>query len=194
MRGLGSWWTVSSGSIPSVRFRAAPTRNRTCGTNMDWSAMQESDLLEPARDPPDPRLPELFAELHELDAPARAARLEALRGERPELAADVEALLGADAAEDARFASPLWRLTPDAVPDRIGSYRIEREIGRGGMARVFLAVQEEADFRRPVALKLLDRPAGAAEEQRRFRDEVRILASLEHPGIARFLDGGKSPE
>ena len=158
------------------------------------SAMEEPDLQEPARDPPDPRLPALFAELHELDAPARAARLEALRSERPELAAELESLLAADAAEDARFAAPLWRLAPDSIPDRIGSYRIEREIGRGGMARVFLAVQEEAEFRRLVALKLLDRPAGAAEDERRFRDEVRILASLEHPGIARFLDGGRSPE
>ena len=67
-----------------------------------------------------------------------------------------------------------------------------REVGRGGMGRVFLAEQEDESFRRRVALKLLDRPALTERRVRRFRDEVRILASLEHPGIARFLDGGRT--
>ena len=84
---------------------------------------------------------------------------------------------------------------PDrSFPNRVGPFRLLREVGQGGMGRVFLAEQETPDFRRTVAIKLIDRPGASAEAVRRFRDEVRILASLDHPGIVRFLDGGLSPE
>ena len=62
------------------------------------------------------------------------------------------------------------------------------------MGRVFLAVEETADFSRPLALKVIDRPFADGDAIRRFRDELRILSLLEHPGIARFLHGGRSPE
>jgi serine/threonine protein kinase len=79
-------------------------------------------------------------------------------------------------------------------PDRVGPYRLLRELGEGGMGRVFLAEQETPDFRRTVAIKLIDRPGASTQSIARFRDEVRILASLDHPGIVRFLDGGLSSE
>jgi serine/threonine-protein kinase len=62
------------------------------------------------------------------------------------------------------------------------------------MGRVFLAEEVREDFRRSVALKIIDRPGPGPDTVRRFRDEVRILASLEHPGIARFFDGGRTPD
>ena len=150
----------------------------------------------------DPRLPELFAQASELDGEARRAWLEELRGADAALAREVEELLGAAAAGERRFAHPAWEQLPtagedaprDVTPDRIGPYRIRREIGRGGMGRVFLAEQEGAEFRRLVALKVLDRPASAEEASRRFRDEARILAALEHPGIARFYDAGRTAD
>ena len=72
----------------------------------------------------------------------------------------------------------------------IGAYRIVREIGRGGMARVFLAERVAGDFDQRVALKLL-RPGLDAEIDRdRFRAERQILATLNHPNIARLFDGG----
>ena len=150
----------------------------------------------------DPRLPELFAQASELDGEARRAWLEELRGADAALAREVEELLGAAAAGARRFARPAWEQLPtaggdaprDVTPDRVGPYRIRREIGRGGMGRVFLAEQEGGDFRRLVALKVLDRPASAEEASRRFRDEVRILAALEHPGIARFYDAGRTAD
>ncbi len=80
------------------------------------------------------------------------------------------------------------------TPEHIGPYRIERELGSGGMGRVFLAVEETADFSRQLALKVIDRPIADADSIRRFREELRILSLLEHPGIARFLHGGRSPE
>jgi tRNA A-37 threonylcarbamoyl transferase component Bud32 len=82
----------------------------------------------------------------------------------------------------------------DEHPDRLGPYRILRELGRGGMGRVYLAEQEGEGFRRQVALKVIERHADDTEVGRRFREERRILAGLEHPGIARFYDAGRSSE
>ncbi|HEV8629373.1 MAG TPA: protein kinase [Thermoanaerobaculia bacterium] len=150
----------------------------------------------------DPRLPELFARASELEGEARAAWLAELRANDAALAQEVEELLRATPAGERRFAAPAWQnLSPTAhegaaapVPEQVGPYRILREIGRGGMGRVFLAEQQEAEFRRTVALKTLDRPAAAGEGMRRFRDEVRILAGLEHPGIARLYDAGRAED
>ena len=150
----------------------------------------------------DERLPELYQRALELDAPARDELLAGLRRDSPELADELERLLSFPPSVPSPIDGSPWRgdlapeldAAPDAVPARIGRYRIVRELGRGGMGRVFLAEEETEDFRRTVALKLIDRPGPDEEAVRRFRAEVRILASLEHPGIARFLDGGRSPE
>jgi eukaryotic-like serine/threonine-protein kinase len=73
---------------------------------------------------------------------------------------------------------------------RLGPYRIVGEIARGGMAWVFLAERADGLFELHVALKVL-RPSLDDEEMvRRFEAERRVLAGLEHPGIARLLDAG----
>jgi len=74
------------------------------------------------------------------------------------------------------------------LPDRIGDYRLVREIGRGGMGRVYEAVQEGVG--RQVAIKLLPPTLSSVAFRRRFRSEQRILAGLEHAGIARLYDAG----
>jgi eukaryotic-like serine/threonine-protein kinase len=79
-------------------------------------------------------------------------------------------------------------------PGQIGPYRILRELGRGGMGCVYLAEQEGEDFRRRVALKVVEPGGSGAEVGRRFREERRILAGLEHPGIARFYDAGRADD
>ena len=142
------------------------------------------------------RLAELFAEATERDAAGRGRFVLEIAVADPALAAELERLLAA--ADDA---SPLDRSPwsdlgagSAPLPERIGPYRVVRELGRGGMGRVFLAIEETEHFRRHVAVKVLDRSASDAVAVRRFRDEVRILASLEHPGIARFLDGGRAPD
>jgi eukaryotic-like serine/threonine-protein kinase len=73
---------------------------------------------------------------------------------------------------------------------RLGAYRIVREIGRGGMARVFLAERADGQFRQQVALKLLRPGLDTEADRERFRTERQILAGLSHPHIARLLDGG----
>lgn len=73
---------------------------------------------------------------------------------------------------------------------RIGPYLLVREIGHGGMAQVFLAERDDGEFQQRVAVKLLRPGAEGEEPDRRFRIERQILAGLEHPHVARMLDGG----
>ncbi|MDP9100052.1 MAG: FlgO family outer membrane protein [Verrucomicrobiota bacterium] len=80
------------------------------------------------------------------------------------------------------------------IGSRIGAYRIDREIGRGGMGAVYLAERADGEFQKKVAIKLLKRGTDTDEVLRRFRVERQILARLEHPNIARLLDAGTSPE
>ncbi len=76
---------------------------------------------------------------------------------------------------------------------RIGPYRIEHLLARGGMGIVYLAVRED-DFRQRVALKLVQPELRTAEVLERFAEERQILAQLEHPHIARILDGGTTDD
>jgi serine/threonine protein kinase len=67
---------------------------------------------------------------------------------------------------------------------------VVREIGRGGMGAVFLAERDDGHFEQRVAVKLIKRGMDTELVLRRFRAERQILASLQHPNIARLLDGG----
>ena len=73
---------------------------------------------------------------------------------------------------------------------RIGAYRLVREIGRGGMSRVFLAERADGEFEQQVALKLLRPGFDSDIDVMRFRAERQILASLSHPNVARLQDAG----
>ncbi len=73
---------------------------------------------------------------------------------------------------------------------RIGAYRALRVIGRGGMGAVFLAARDDGAFEQRVALKLLHAGEDRDEVVARLVEERRILSRLEHPGIARLIDGG----
>jgi serine/threonine-protein kinase len=80
------------------------------------------------------------------------------------------------------------------VGTRVGPYQIAREIGRGGMGVVFLAERADGQFEQRVALKLIKRGLDTDEILGRFQRERQILAQLEHPSIARLLDGGVSED
>lgn len=79
------------------------------------------------------------------------------------------------------------------VGARLGPYRITSQIGRGGMGVVYDAVRDDGDFERRVAIKVLPTWSGAALTER-FRLERRVLAALDHPGIARLVDSGTTPD
>jgi serine/threonine protein kinase/tetratricopeptide (TPR) repeat protein len=77
---------------------------------------------------------------------------------------------------------------------RLGAYRIEREIGRGGMGAVYEAVRVDKEFNKRAAIKLVKRGMDTDFVLRRFRKERQILAALDHPHIARLLDGGTTDD
>lgn len=77
---------------------------------------------------------------------------------------------------------------------KIGPWRVIREIGRGGMGAVYLAERVDGEYEKQVALKVIKRGTDTDEVIRRFRYERQILARLEHPNIAGLLDGGVTQE
>jgi non-specific serine/threonine protein kinase/serine/threonine-protein kinase len=137
-----------------------------------------------------------------LDQPEaeRAARLAELAADDPAVAAEVASLLDAAAACGDFLSQPATPSTSAAdAPDpgvepglRIGPWRVVREVGYGGMGEVYEAERVEGGFTQRAALKLLRREA--SEQVARFHVERQILARLEHPGIARLLDGGIAPD
>ena len=142
------------------------------------------------------RVKAVLAEVLELEPERRGAWLDATLGDQPELAAEVRSLLAAyregGAVLEPLSAAPRPVTTPDTVEPgtMIGAWRILRELGRGGMGVVYLAARADQAFERRVALKLIHHGAVGPDSERRFLAERRILARLDHPGIARLLDGG----
>jgi Tol biopolymer transport system component/serine/threonine protein kinase len=137
-----------------------------------------------------------------LDLPTgdRMAYLERACGADAALFREVSAILEAGQRSDpvldasaARLGAPLLPndIAPAAPPERVGAYRIQRLIGEGGMGSVYLARRDDGQFDQQVALKLVRRGLHLDSRiVRRFREERQILASLNHPGIGRLLDGG----
>jgi serine/threonine protein kinase len=80
------------------------------------------------------------------------------------------------------------------VGRRIGPYRIQKLLGRGGMGAVFLANRDDDQFRKSVAVKLLRFETGDPASLARFRNERQILATLDHPNIAALYDGGSTED
>jgi tetratricopeptide (TPR) repeat protein len=115
-----------------------------------------------------------------------------------ELRREVESLLVYELESTDFIEEPLFgRFTggPEGLAEgqRVGPYRIVREIGRGGMGAVYLAARADEELDQRVALKLVGL-GSAAEIVRRFRAERQILAHLVHPNIARFLDAGTAED
>jgi tRNA A-37 threonylcarbamoyl transferase component Bud32/CheY-like chemotaxis protein len=127
----------------------------------------------------------------------RAAYVTEHCGHDPAIRSEVMRLL------DAHFSSgPLDRLFAELhaqddemqPPVRIGVWRIDGLIARGGMGAVYVAERADGHYEQRAALKLLRRDVADPDVRRRFLRERRILARIEHPGIARILDGGLTAE
>lgn len=143
------------------------------------------------------RVKEIFAIVVVIDRDERRVELDRLSRGDARVRAEVEALLAANDEVENFIEHPAFRM-PDTVPGLdepaanrlIGPYRIEREIGRGGMGTVFLAERDDGEFRQRVAIKVVSSAFLGREYVERFRRERQILAGLNHPNIARLLDGG----
>ncbi|MBV8199634.1 MAG: serine/threonine protein kinase, partial [Acidobacteria bacterium] len=148
------------------------------------------------------RLDQLFGEASEIPAPDREEWLSGLPPEDQPLAAELRSLLSAhdrggdflqaavDQAERALGGEP----DAELLGKRIGAYRLERLLGRGGMGAVYLAERADLAFRQRVAIKLLPWALASPESRHRFLLERQTLARLEHPNIARLLDGGETAD
>ena len=145
----------------------------------------------------------LFAAALDLPAQEREAFVRA-RGDDDGLAESVLAMLSADARSqrllDGRPSDALPGVTSESLLEdpesgrQIGPYTIGEEIGRGGMGAVYRAERTDGAFRQTVALKLVKRGMDSEAVLQRFRAERQILARLNHPGIARVLDGGMTED
>jgi eukaryotic-like serine/threonine-protein kinase len=173
-----------------------------CAQNLELRSIRGKDshfdMVAPMAQTP---LSEIEAIFHEaLEAPdgARAELIAARCHGDSELAAEVRSLLKACEAQERLNASQ--RLRPDAGQDkqperkRVGTYELDRLLGRGGMGAVYLAHRADGQFEQKVAIKLIDLPLATDVFRERFRQERQILAGLQHPYIARLLDGGVTPQ
>ncbi|HKQ80032.1 MAG TPA: serine/threonine-protein kinase [Blastocatellia bacterium] len=118
-----------------------------------------------------------------------------------ELRREVLSLLERDTAEDFirdPIASAVMaysaELKVDLTGERIGPYRITRLVGRGGMGDVYEAERDDEQFRQRVAIKIIKHGMDTDFVRDRFLRERQILASLDHPHIARLFDGGATPD
>src|SRR5688500_139072 len=159
----------------------------------------------------------VFQAAVDLPAPDRNEFLTAECGSDGDLRVQVERLLDSADASDDFIESPVWtdssflnttakreisasmKAPEDEQADAyigriIGAYRLTREIGRGGMGAVYLAERADGEFFQRVAIKLIKRGMDSDFIIRRFRHERQILASFEHPFIARLLDGGTTTD
>jgi len=78
--------------------------------------------------------------------------------------------------------------------ERVGPYRLLRSLGAGGMGEIYLAERSDGNFRQEVALKMVPFALADSERAARLRRERQILAQLEHPHLARLIDGGVAPD
>ncbi len=156
------------------------------------------------------QIKDLLADALERSPAERAPFLEQVCGADASLRAEVESLLIHQSSEDSVVAGfsvstdrySLQSRTPDLPDDqseserdrRIGPYQVVRELGRGGMGAVYLAKRADDEYRQHVAIKLIRGGMDSDFVLRRFRNERQILAALDHPNIARLLDGGTTED
>ena len=152
------------------------------------------------------RVEQLFDKATDLPDAERDAFLAEECASDTELRGYIESLLdsdmGSDNAISDMIAGALHLLEPeissdkakDVSGDRIGPYRVVREIGSGGMGIVYLAERADEQFEQQVAIKLVRQRLVDPEIEARLVAERQILANLDHPNIARLLDGGTTPD
>lgn len=131
----------------------------------------------------------------------RSAYLDGACGADRELRAEVESLLASHEQAGTNFLmKPAVNLKAAAPPSptrigrRLGVYQVLEEIGRGGMGEVYRGARVDGQYNKEVAIKLVRGGYDSASLLERFRNERQILATLDHPNIARLLDGGTTED
>jgi serine/threonine protein kinase len=146
------------------------------------------------------KVQEVFFAAADLPSAEQRRFLDGACRDNPDLRRDVDSLLVADRSHshdiDRAVEAAAQQITgaDPVIGARFGPWRVIREIGRGGMGVVYLAIRDDAQFHKQAAIKLIRAGMDTAELLLRFRHERQILASLDHPYIARLIDGGTTPE
>ncbi|PYQ60428.1 MAG: serine/threonine protein kinase, partial [Acidobacteria bacterium] len=135
----------------------------------------------------------------EREGSERAGFINAACQDDDELRREVESLAASETEIGDFIETPVFHIRLDDVEplaegQRIGAWRIVREIGRGGMGAVYLAERADQEFEQRVAIKVVRRGMDTDEIVRRFRAERQILAHLDHPNIAKLFDGGTTDD
>lgn len=133
------------------------------------------------------RLKELWRQCQTLEETERLGFIEERCAGDPELRSELVSLIEADSKAGGWLEQPVVA----HLPARLGPFQPVRELGAGGMGVVYLAVRNDGEFEQRVAIKMLQRSLATAAVVRRFQQERRILARLEHANIARLIDGGE---
>ncbi|HEX8232517.1 MAG TPA: serine/threonine-protein kinase [Caulobacteraceae bacterium] len=146
----------------------------------------------------DARALDVFEEALERPEGERLEWLRRAHSEDPELVAEVERLLRRDTGAAAVMPTAFAHAEPleeaPETPERVGAYRVGALIGEGGMGAVHRAERDDGLFDHVAAVKLLRSARLGGREAELFAAERRTLARLNHPHIARLLDGGVTPE
>ncbi len=143
------------------------------------------------------RLWQTFHEVREAPTDERSQTLDELCAGDAELRSQVEALLQADGKAhilDEPERMRLDLLEAAQVGEHFGRYTVTGKLGEGGMGSVYVARRHDGELEQEVALKVLRPDTATAASLERFEQERAILARLEHPGIARVLDAGRSAD
>ncbi len=141
------------------------------------------------------RVEAAFEQVAALPVEERPDALDRLSGDDLELRREVESLLAADAEAGDFLAHPVMADSGlNMAGRRLGAWRIESKLGEGGMGTVYLAARADQEYEQRTALKVFSAAVHREDLRQRFRAERQILASLDHPGIARLLDGGTTEE
>lgn len=134
------------------------------------------------------RIEEAFHEALEVPEDERRQLIQVRADGDEAFAAEVSALVAAHTGRHVLLDAPDVKELPPGM--RAGPYALDRVLGAGGMATVYLAHRVDRQFEKQVAVKLVNRGLAAEIAGDRFQTERRILAQLEHPNIARLLDAG----
>jgi len=147
------------------------------------------------------KIDEIFQSVLDCAPESRAALLDSVCAGDSELRAEIDSLLASH--EKAGYTSSPFdqgmKLLEQSAErlhegNRIGPYRMVRELGHGGMGSVYLAARADDAYQKLVAIKIIRRGLDTEDIIRRFRSERQILASLEHPNITRLLDAGSTDD
>lgn len=146
------------------------------------------------------RAEELFLAAADLPEDERALFLDRECAADPALRLDVESLLAYDRCSDTSIAETLEQAAGTLLGwgqetgKRFGAYRVTEQLGAGGMGTVYLAQRDDDEYQKRVAIKLANTSVGPGYLRERLRQERQILAGLDHPYIARLLDGGTTDD